>query len=97
MHLGLLESFRLTSKVPRESWHESMTNLIISQEYSRTDDISPIKDKQNQEERRREMAIGVRRVHGISTLLLQIPVKCDGNGALQQPFLFAALAGFARL
>ena len=33
MHLELLESFRLTSKVSKESWHGSMKNLIIAQEY----------------------------------------------------------------
>ena len=97
MHLELLESFRLTSKVSKESWHESMKNLIIAQEYSRTVDIDPIKDEKNRLERRREMAVGLRHVHGISTPLLQIPVKYDGNGALQQPFLFAAVADCAHL
>ena len=74
-----------------------MTNLIISQEYSGTIDIEPIKDGQNWLERPREMTVGVRQVHRISTLLLQIPVKCDGNGALQQSFLLASLAEFAHL
>jgi hypothetical protein len=97
MHLELLESFRLTSKVSGESWHESMKNLIIAQEYSRTVDIDPIKDEKNRLERRREMAVGLRHVHGISTPLIQIPVKYDGNGALQQPFLFAAVADCAHL
>ena len=43
------------------------------------------------------MAVGLRHVHGISTPLIQIPVKYDGNGALQQPFLFAAVADCAHL
>lgn len=72
-----------------------MAIMIIAQEYSRTVDIGPIKDEQNRLERPREIAVGVRHVHRISTLLLQISVKCDGNGALQQLFLLAVLAEFA--
>ena len=97
MHFGLRPSVGVASESICARWHLSMTNLIISQEYSGTIDIDPIKDEQNWLERPREMTVGVRHVHRISTLLLQIPVECDGNGAFQPSFLLASLAEFAHL
>ena len=74
-----------------------MIILIIVQERSRTIDIGPIKDEQNRLERPREMAVGVRHCRHIPHTFVTIPVKCDGNDALQQPFPLAARADFAHL
>ena len=74
-----------------------MKNLIIAQEYSRTVDIGPIQDEQNRLQRRREMAVGVRRCRHILQGFVTKVWKCHERGAVQQPFLFAALAYFAHL
>ena len=74
-----------------------MKNLIIAQEYPRTVDIGPIQDEQNRLQRRREMAVGVRRCRHILQGFVTKVWKCHERGAIQQPFLFAALANFAHL
>ena len=54
-----------------------MKNLIIAQEYPRTVDIGPIQDEQNRLQRRREMAVGVRRcrhiLQGFVTKVWKLP------------------------
>ena len=67
MHFGLRPSVGVASESICARWYLLMTNLIISQGYSGTIDIGPIKDEQNRLERPREMAVGVRHVHRIST------------------------------
>ena len=97
MHFGLRPSVGVAPESICARWHLSMTNLIISQEYSGTIDIDPIKDERIRLERPREMTVGMRHCRHILQGFVIKVWKCDEHGALQQSFLLAALANFAHL